>query len=67
MTVNGGSYTSNGSGSPAVYVTADIDIANAMLTANGSEVFCLEGKNSVTLTDCTLTGNMPDQDQNDNT
>lgn len=67
MTVNGGSYTSNGSGSPAVYVTADIDIANAMLTANGSEAFCLEGKNSVTLTDCTLTGNMPDQDQNDNT
>ena len=67
MTVDGGSYTSNGSGSPAVYVTADIDIANATLTANGSEALCLEGKNSVTLTDCTLTGNMPDQDQNDNT
>ena len=50
-----------------MYVTADIDIANATLTANGSEAFCLEGKNSVTLTDCTLTGNMPDQDQNDNT
>lgn len=67
MTVDGGSYTSNGSGSPAVYVTADIDIANATLTANGSEALCLEGKNSVTLTDCTLTGNTPDQDQNDNT
>ena len=50
-----------------MYVTADIDIANATLTANGSEALCLEGKNSVTLTDCTLIGNMPDQDQNDNT
>ena len=29
MIVDGGSYTSNGSGSPAVYVTADITIHNA--------------------------------------
>lgn len=33
MVVDGGSYTSEGSGSPAVYVTADITISNAQLTA----------------------------------
>ena len=67
MVVDGGSYTSTGSGSPAVYVTADITISNASLTATGSEALCLEGLNSVRLTDCTLEGNMPDQEQNDNT
>ena len=67
MVVDGGSYTSNGSGSPAVYVTADITVSNADLTATGSEALCLEGLNSVRLTNCTLTGNMPDLEQNDNT
>ena len=67
MVVDGGSYTSNGSGSPAVYVTADITVSNATLTATGSEALCLEGLNSVRLTDCVLSGDMPDLDQNDNT
>ena len=67
MVVDGGSYTSNGSGSPAVYVTADISIRGAELTATGSEALCLEGLNTVRLYDCTLTGDMPDLDQNDNT
>ena len=67
MIVDGGSYTSNGSGSPAVYVTADITINNAELTATGSEALCLEGLNTVRLYNSTLTGNMPDQEQNDNT
>ena len=67
MVVNGGSYTSNGSGSPAVYVTADITISDADLTATGSEALCLEGLNSVRLVNCTLTGDMPDLEQNDNT
>ena len=65
MTVNGGSYTSNGSGSPAVYCTADIDIQNATLTATGSEAVCIEGLNSLKLTDCDLTGDMPENEQND--
>ena len=67
MVVDGGTYTSNGSGSPAVYVTADITVNNALLTATGSEALCLEGLNSVRLYDCELTGMMPDQEQNDNT
>ena len=67
LVADGGSYTSNGVGSPAVYVTADITIHNAQLTANGSEALCLEGLNAVRLYDCTLSGNMADLDQNDNT
>ncbi len=67
MVVNGGSYTANGSGSPAVYVTADITISDADLTATGSEALCLEGLNSIKLYNCNLTGNMPDLSQNDNT
>lgn len=65
MTVNGGSYTSRGTGSPAVYCTADIDIQNARLTAEGSEAVCIEGLNSLKLTDCNLAGDMPENEQND--
>ena len=67
LVVDGGSYTASGSGSPAVYVTADVTLSNAALTATGSEALCLEGLNSVLLTDCDLTGDMPDQDQNGTT
>ena len=67
LVVDGGSYTASGSGSPAVYVTADVTLSNAALTATGSEALYLEGLNSVLLTDCDLTGDMPDQDQNDTT
>lgn len=65
MTVNGGIYTSNGSGSPAVYCTADITVNNADLIANGSEAVCIEGLNSLKLKNCNLTGNMPQDSQND--
>lgn len=65
MVVDGGSYTSNGTGSPAVYSTADITVNNADLTANGSEAVCIEGLNSLRLFDCNLTGNMSDNEQND--
>lgn len=65
MVADGGSYTSNGTGSPAVYSTADIAVNNAALTANGSEAVCIEGMNSLHLYDCSLTGNMSDNDQND--
>ncbi|MDO4266489.1 MAG: hypothetical protein Q4C63_08545 [Eubacteriales bacterium] len=65
MVVDGGSYTSNGVGSPAVYSTADISIHDASLTANGSEAVCIEGLNTIRLFDCALTGNMSDLSQND--
>ena len=67
MVVNGGTYTSNGEGSPAIYCTADISVNNAKLTANGSEGICIEGLNSLRLFDSDLTSNMKDLDQNDST
>ncbi|MBQ3393123.1 MAG: hypothetical protein IJG52_06930 [Lachnospiraceae bacterium] len=65
MVVEGGSYTSNGTGSPAVYCTADITVSDAVLTATNSEAICIEGLNSLYLEDCDLTGNMPENEQND--
>lgn len=67
MVVDGGTYTSNGVGSPAVYCTADIAVNNAELTVNGSEAVCIEGLNSLRLYNSNLTGNMSDDDQNDTT
>ncbi len=67
MVVDGGTYTANGTGSPALYCTADITVHDAVLTATGSEALALEGLNSVRLFDVDLTGDMPDQEQNDTT
>ena len=58
--VNGGSYTSNGYNSPAVYSTAAITVTDAVLTANNSEALVIEGKNSITLENCAVSGNMSD-------
>lgn len=60
VNVDNGSYTSNGYNSPAVYSTADITVKNAELTANNSEALVIEGKNSITLENCTVSGNMSD-------
>lgn len=57
VTVDGGTYTSNGLGSPAIYSTADIDVSNATLVSNLSEGVCIEGTGSISLTDCDLTAN----------
>ena len=65
MVVDGGSYTSNGIGSPAIYSTADITVNDADLTATSSEAICIEGLNTIRLFDCDLSGNMGDDDQND--
>ncbi len=58
VTVNGGTYSTSGTGSPAVYSTADITVSDATLTATASEAVVVEGQNSVTLENCTVTGNM---------
>ena len=57
VNVDGGTYTTNGLGSPAVYSTADITVKNASLVSNLSEGVCIEGKNSITLENCNLTAN----------
>ena len=57
VVADGGTYTSNGLGSPAIYSTADITVKNATLVSNLSEGVCIEGKNSITLENCDLTAN----------
>ena len=66
MVVEGGSYTSNGTRSPAVYCTADITIADSVLTAMKSEAVCIEGLNCLALWDCTLSGDAPVETENNN-
>ena len=53
--VNGGTYETDGMGSPAIYSTADVTVRNATLKANTSQGVVVEGKNSVTLEDVSLT------------
>ena len=57
VVVDGGTYTSSGLGSPAIYSTADITVKNATLVSSLSEGVCIEGKNSITLENCDLTAN----------
>ena len=54
LTVNGGKYTSHGTGSPVIYSTADITVNDAILTSTASEGVVIEGKNSVTLNNVNL-------------
>ncbi len=60
VSADGGSYTSNGYNSPAVYSTADITVKDAALMANNSEALVIEGKNSISLENCEVSGNMSD-------
>lgn len=55
VSVTGGSYTTSGLGSPALYSTADVTVEDALLTSTLSEGVCIEGKNTVTLKNCDLT------------
>ena len=58
MILNGGTYTSTGTnGCPAIYSTADITVSNAVCVSEASRAVIIEGKNSVTLENCTLSGN----------
>ncbi len=58
MVLDGGNYTSTGSnGCPAIYSTADITVRNAECVSENSRAVIIEGKNSVTLENCTLSGN----------
>ena len=58
LVLDGGTYTSTGSnGCPAIYSTADITVKNADCVSINSRAVIIEGKNSVTLENCTLIGN----------
>ncbi|MBR2560874.1 MAG: hypothetical protein IKE31_01855 [Eubacterium sp.] len=65
--VTGGTYTTDGTGSPAIYSTAEVTVTDAELTSTASQGVVVEGKNSVTLNDVTLTAdnNTKNSDKSD--
>lgn len=64
VTVDGGMYTTNGLGSPAIYSTADITVSNASLVSNLSEGVCIEGMNRIVLKNCDMEANNTDTNGN---
>jgi len=65
--VTKGSYTTNGTGSPVIYSTADITVNDATLTSTASQGVVVEGQNSVTLNNVVLTAdnNTKNSDKSD--
>ena len=50
--VDGGTYTTSGVGSPAIYATATINVSDATLTSTASQGVVNEGGNTVILDNC---------------
>ena len=54
--VSGGKITSHGQDSPGIYSTGDIRAENATFIATGSEGAVIEGRNSIALKNCEMSG-----------
>jgi hypothetical protein len=54
--VYGGKITSHGQDSPGIYSTGDIRAENATFVATGSEGAVIEGRNSIALKNCKMSG-----------
>ena len=54
--INTGVSKESGRGSPLIYSTGNITAENTKGTAYVSQIACIEGKNSIKLTNCDLTG-----------
>lgn len=54
VTVTSGSYTTDGTGSPVIYSTADITVNDAYMESTASQGVVVEGKNSVVLNNVQL-------------
>ena len=67
VTVNGGQYTTEGTGSPVIYSTANITVSDATMQSASSQGVVVEGKNSVTLNNVDLTAdnNTKNSDKSD--
>lgn len=57
MSIENGTYTSNGVGSPVIYSTANVSVKDATLESTASEGVVIEGKNSVKLSNTKLVAN----------
>ena len=67
VNVTKGSYTTNGTGSPVIYSTADNTVNDATLESTSSQGVVVEGQNSVTLNNVSLTAdnNTKNSDKSD--
>ena len=54
--INTGVSKTSGRGSPLIYSTGNITLENSKGTSYVSQIACIEGKNSIEITDCDLTG-----------
>ena len=55
--INTGVSKTSGHGSPLIYSTGNITAENTQGTSYVSQIACIEGKNSISLDNCDLTGN----------
>lgn len=56
ITVVGGTMNTSGEGSPGIYSTGNITASDSVIKATGSEAAVIEGKNSISLTNVTISG-----------
>jgi hypothetical protein len=54
--INTGVDKQSGRGSPLIYSTGNITLSNSQGTSYVSQIACIEGKNSISLDNCQLTG-----------
>ncbi|WP_407415191.1 hypothetical protein [Methanobrevibacter sp.] len=54
--INTGVSKTSGRGSPLIYSTGEITVENTKGTSHVSQIACIEGKNSISLANCDLTG-----------
>ena len=52
VTVSNSTVQCSGDGSPCIYSTGEIMVENVIGTADGAQACVIEGKNSITMTDC---------------
>jgi len=67
VTVSGGTYSTSGTGSPAIYSTANITVSDATLNSGIAQGVVIEGGNSVTLTDTKINANHTKKNGQDST
>lgn len=67
VSVEGGSYTASGTGSPAIYSTADITVSGARLESKAAQGIVIEGNNSVKLVSSDLIADNNTQNGNNST
>jgi len=63
VNVTGGTVSSSGRDSPGIYSTGLITVDGTNITATGSEAAVIEGSNTITLTNATLTGSQGSRDR----